>query len=139
MIYDSVGSLSTPRSVRSAAGRRHSRAPFNPLDRAISINDRDHRKMLLADGSWGMIGGVNLSPDYQSGTIGGSGGCSAASASWHRREAWHDADLEIEGPAVRELKRLFEQHWMRAGRRRRRAWSPQRARARSRTVTRWCA
>jgi hypothetical protein len=30
-------------------------------------------------------------------------------------EPWHDVDLQIDGPAVRELKQLFEQHWISQG------------------------
>jgi cardiolipin synthase len=124
VIYDGVGSLSTPAELfdRLRAGGIHVR-PFNPIMRLsspFSINDRDHRKMLIADGRLALIGGVNLSRDYQSGSGGASSGSERAEApakgsATLPHEPWHDVDLQIEGPAVRELKFLFEQHWLDQG------------------------
>jgi len=112
VIYDSVGSISTPREFfeRLTAGGIQVLGfnPINPLTRHFSINDRDHRKLLLADGTIAIIGGVNLSSDYQSF---GSGSEPKSGT----REPWHDTDLEIAGPAVRELKQLFDQHWQQQG------------------------
>ena len=107
LMYDSVGSISTPREFfdRLAAAGIHVQAfnPLNPLTRHFAINDRDHRKLLLADDQVAVIGGVNLSAAYQSGSLSSSS------------EAWHDTDLEIQGPAVAELKQLFDQHWRQQG------------------------
>jgi cardiolipin synthase len=112
VMYDSLGSLSTPHEFfdRLEAAGIHVRAfnPFSALSPFSSLNSRDHRKILVADSELAIIGGVNLSTDYQSL---GSGGEQVASA----HEPWHDTDLQIEGPAVRELKRLFEQHWTSQG------------------------
>ena len=123
-MYDSLGSLSTPREFfdRLRAAGIHVRAfnPFSPMSPYSSLNERDHRKILVADGQLAIIGGVNLSTDYQSST--GSGSAPAARAPGHSvapppanpraralpHEPWHDTDLQIEGPAVRELKRLFD-------------------------------
>jgi cardiolipin synthase len=109
VLYDSVGSLSTPHEFfdRLSQAGIHVKAfnPLNPLTPHFAVNDRDHRKLLLADGRSAIIGGVNLSTDYESATP--SSG--AAKAATH--EPWHDTDLQIAGPAVRELKSLFEQHW----------------------------
>jgi cardiolipin synthase len=122
IIYDSVGSLSTP----GAFFNRLIQAgipvlpfnPLNPMTRHFAINDRDHRKLLLADGKVAIIGGVNLSADYESGSFSGSGehaeaaaAAAAAAAPGPAHEPWHDTDMQIEGPAVNDLKRLFEQHW----------------------------
>jgi cardiolipin synthase len=117
ILYDSVGSMSTPREFfdRLSAAGIHVRPfnPFDPLSPYSSLNSRDHRKILIVDSEVAIIGGVNLSTAYQS-----SGGSSLdhddpppPPAHDAYREPWHDTDLEIEGPAVRELKRLFEQHW----------------------------
>ncbi|HXL97859.1 MAG TPA: phospholipase D-like domain-containing protein [Steroidobacteraceae bacterium] len=151
LMYDGIGSLKTPAALfdRLRAAGIHVR-PFNPITTSpFSINDRDHRKILIADGQTATIGGVNLSVDYESGSggpsggSGGSGGGSApegggaatppvaparsapqsggaatlplAPAAKPAHEPWHDIDLEIDGPAVRELKQLFEQHWLRHG------------------------
>ena len=124
VMYDSLGSLFTPKDFfeRLSAAGIHVR-PFNPF-RALSpfssLNSRDHRKILVADSQLAIIGGVNLSADYQS--LGSSRNSEAPGGSSGRRthhtpqratpaEPWHDTDLQIEGPAVRELKRLFEAHW----------------------------
>jgi cardiolipin synthase len=122
VLYDSLGSLSTPRQFfdrLSAAGIRVRQFnPFNPLSPYASLNRRDHRKILVADSQVAIIGGVNLSTAYQS-----SGGSSfdrdeprpPPRTPDNEEEPWHDTDLKIEGPAVRELKRLFEQHWRSQG------------------------
>jgi cardiolipin synthase len=112
VIYDSYGSSSTPVAffdrLRQAGVKLVSFNPVNPLDSKVSysLNDRDHRKILVADGNTAIIGGVNLSTAYQSNPFGKSGG-PAGSASEH----WRDTDLQIEGPAVGELQTLFLDHW----------------------------
>lgn len=136
IIYDSIGSRSTPAQFfqrLAAAGVRIRQ--FNPITRSLfHINDRDHRKILVADGTTAIVGGVNLSTDYESGpTSGGASsahgsgssaprpvsaaaqGAAAAAAAPKPQEQWHDTDLQIDGPAVNELKVLFEQHWRKEG------------------------
>ena len=114
VIYDSVGSISTPGEFFDrliAAGIHIQRFnPINPLTAHFSLNNRDHRKLLLADGRIGIIGGVNLSTAYQSGAF-----ASASEPKQGAYEPWHDTDLEIAGPAVREFKQLFDQHWQQQG------------------------
>lgn len=131
IIYDSVGSLSTPAEFFQrlrAAGIRIRQ--FNPITRSVlALNNRDHRKILIADGSTAIVGGVNLSTDYESGPSGsaasgggnsggsssGSSGAAVADGGEQTAPAWHDTDLQIDGPAVNELKVLFEQHWRKEG------------------------
>jgi cardiolipin synthase len=127
VIYDGIGSLNTPGELFDrlrAAGVQVRQ--FNPISRSpFSINDRDHRKILIADGQAAIIGGVNLSVDYESGSGSGSGSAPEAAktpapalapaAGQAAHERWHDVDLQIEGPAVHELKQLFEQHWLSQG------------------------
>jgi cardiolipin synthase A/B len=125
IIYDGIGSLSTPAELfeRLRAAAIHVRQ-FNPIRTSpFSINDRDHRKILIADDLSALIGGVNLSVDYESGSGTGSGSAPdsspratpAADAGAPAHERWHDVDLQIDGPAVHELKQLFEQHWLSQG------------------------
>jgi cardiolipin synthase len=130
IIYDGIGSLRTPGELFNrlrAAGIQIRQ--FNPISSSpFSINDRDHRKILIVDDQSALIGGVNLSADYESGSGLGSGsapdsGATATSAAAlpdtpagpATRERWHDVDLQIDGPAVHELKQLFEQHWLTQG------------------------
>jgi cardiolipin synthase len=59
-----------------------------------------------------IVGGVNLATTYESAppiahALGGDKKPSAKSAP----SVWHDVDLEIRGPVVPQLARLFRQHW----------------------------
>ena len=126
IIYDGIGSLSTPAELferlRTAGIQVRQ---FNPIRTSpFSINDRDHRKILIADDQSALIGGVNLSVDYESGSAAGGGSAPdsgaatttvAAPAGATAHEPWHDIDMQIDGPAVHELKQLFEQHWLSQG------------------------
>lgn len=118
LIYDTVGSLSTPNAffdrLKAAGVHVQQFGPVNPLSAHFSLNDRDHRKILIADGQSAIIGGVNLSTDYQSGSALGSS-APQGTANDGRHEQWHDTDLQIQGPAVRDLQHLFEQHWRQQG------------------------
>jgi cardiolipin synthase len=113
IVYDSVGSLGTPGAffdrLQAAGIRLRQFNPINPFTRHFALNARDHRKLLVADGRLAIIGGVNLSTDYQ------SSGPSETQGAHAHQEPWHDTDLQIEGPAVSELERLFEQHWLQQG------------------------
>lgn len=102
LIYDSIGSISTSSDF---FGRLRDAGvavlEFHPVDRAYSLNDRDHRKILIADGRIAIIGGVNLSTVYASAPM--SGGSATG--------PWQDTDIQIDGPAVTELQKLFIATW----------------------------
>ncbi len=113
MIYDAVGSLSTPQEYfdRLAAGGVASCAfnPVNPVQRLGSwgISQRDHRKLLVVDDDVAFTGGINISRVY-------------SSSSFLRRrqkpekpleDGWRDTQIEIRGPAVRALADVFAQTW----------------------------
>jgi cardiolipin synthase len=114
VIYDSYGSGSTARifldRLKQAGINLVSFNPVDPLESKVpySFNDRDHRKILVVDGKVAIIGGVNLSTAYQSNPIGKSGGPPGST-----QDQWRDTDLQIEGPAVAELQKLFLDHWTR--------------------------
>lgn len=111
LIYDSYGSGQTPADVftklEDAGVKLTEFRPLNPLKSIsdYSINDRDHRKILVVDGKLGIVGGVNLSKTYQSRIPGPKASPGDAP------ESWRDTDLEIRGPAVSQLQDLFFQHW----------------------------
>lgn len=111
MIYDSFGSSSTvPAFFDRLKKARVNVLQFNPLNPLMSRtgyapNSRDHRKILVADGSTAIVGGVNLSTTYQS-SPGKSSGPPGLSAAY-----WRDTDLEIKGPIVAELEKLFMSQW----------------------------
>ena len=112
VIYDSYGSGSTAKPfldrLKQAGINLVSFNPVNPLESKVpySFNDRDHRKTLVVDGKLAIVGGVNLSTAYQSNPIGKSGGPPGST-----QDQWRDTDLQIEGPAVAELQKLFLDHW----------------------------
>ncbi|MGH7073893.1 MAG: phospholipase D-like domain-containing protein [Stellaceae bacterium] len=109
IIYDSYGSGDASgtflTSLRKAGVNFVDYNPFNPLLIWL-FNDRDHRKILIADGKLAIIGGVNLDTVYtEPDTI--------VDPATGRKvpQFWNDADVEIQGPAVAALQRLFFAHW----------------------------
>lgn len=117
LIYDSVGALDTPREyferLQAAGISLLEYNPVNPLRArdGWDINQRDHRKILVVDGSVAFTGGVNISKVY---------GKSSFLKS-HRRPppddakdaAWRDTHMQIEGPVVAEFQKLFLDTWQR--------------------------
>jgi cardiolipin synthase A/B len=112
IIYDSYGSDSTAADFLKRLAAANITLvefnPINPLDSKgeYSLNDRDHRKMLVVDGARAIVGGINLSTTYQSSSLGKSGNGKNQAG-----EYWRDTDLQIDGPVVAQLQSLFIQHW----------------------------
>jgi cardiolipin synthase len=113
VIYDGFGSTATPQAfidrLQQAGVTLIKYNPINPLKskgRHYAPNDRDHRKILVVDGSQAIVGGVNLSVAYQGSLPGLSTGPKDGPA-----RPWRDTDLQIDGPAVAELQKLFLEHW----------------------------
>lgn len=128
VIYDGIGSISTSTAfldrLRAAGVQLVEFNPPNPLKSGghFSINDRDHRKMLIADGAVVIVGGVNLSTTYESAPGGSQTPSKGAPQSpapgapaGTSPDVWHDTDLRITGPVVRELEKLFTDHWQEQG------------------------
>lgn len=108
VIYDSVGSIGADLQLFTdlmAAGahvlefnpvapwRRKVRVSFSRLSR------RDHRKILVVDGSVGFTGGINLASQWAPLEEGG--------------ENWRDDMMRIAGPAVNGLSHCFHRVWRR--------------------------
>ncbi len=112
VIYDSYGSTDTSGAffdkLKTAGVNLVDFNPLNPLDakNGYSPNARDHRKILVVDGRKAILGGVNLSTTYEGGSFSGATG-----ADVHSPERWRDTDIEIEGPAVSEVQKLFLETW----------------------------
>jgi cardiolipin synthase len=111
VMYDSIGSLSTPKEffeqMRAAGIKLIEFNPINPLKRGGSwtLNNRDHRKILVVDGKIGFTGGVNISENYAHSSLFRSGS---------RRPdepGWRDTHIQLEGPAVASLQLLFLDAW----------------------------
>ena len=115
IIYDSVGSLKTPQSFfdrLSAAGIRVLEFnPVNPLKnpkKGWSLNNRDHRKLLIVDGQVAFLGGINISEAYSSGSSSPSLKSDSA-----QETGWRDTHLQIQGPVVADLQKLYMDTWAR--------------------------
>jgi cardiolipin synthase A/B len=67
----------------------------------LFLSRRNHRKSMVVDGEVGFLGGLNLSKDYASVEDGGSG--------------WRDTHMELRGPAVVRLERMFLDSWFANG------------------------
>ncbi|RFO97139.1 cardiolipin synthase [Rhodoferax lacus] len=111
IIYDSVGTLGTPDAfferLRASGIELLAFNPVNPLKLRgpWQPNNRDHRKLLVVDGSTGFTGGVNISASYSNSSL------------FHRRKkegrelGWRDTHLQIQGPAVAALQTVFLHTW----------------------------
>ena len=114
LIWDAVGSGDTPDAQfdrLQRAGVRtleyHSVNPLRPRF-SLGINDRDHRKLTVVDGTLGFLGGTNLSLVYQTPESVGRGPDP-------NHAFWIDNAVRIEGPAVAEIQKLFFHGWRRQG------------------------
>jgi len=94
------------RGVRVRASR-----PIVGVPTLEDLKQRDHRKIIVVDGSLGMVGGRNLAREYY---LGFEEVRLTASSPW-REVPWLDAGARIEGPAVAQLERSFLDAWLGAG------------------------
>ncbi|MCV2356501.1 phospholipase D-like domain-containing protein [Paucibacter sp. B2R-40] len=119
LLRDSAGTMATPSAFferLSAAGVQV--LEFNPLNpvQALSgsgdweLNQRDHRKLLVVDGRIAFLGGINISSVYSGGSF-KSGSRAAKKANAKTGLAWRDTDLQLQGPVVADLQRLFMASW----------------------------
>ena len=113
LIYDSVGSLKTPKEffqrLKDGGVKIVEFNPVNPAETKKSwlLNQRDHRKLLIVDGQSVFLGGVNISSVYSS----GSSLRRAASDQSTVKTPWRDTHLLVEGPVVAEFQKLFQDTW----------------------------
>lgn len=103
LIFDSIGSWGLPpkyvQFLRNHGVSVLEYHPIAPWRRRWAWSRRDHRKILVVDGSVGFTGGLNIADDYADPAQGGGG--------------WRDIHVRIEGPAASELDRLFRANWFR--------------------------
>ncbi|WP_246166919.1 cardiolipin synthase [Oryzomonas japonica] len=109
LIYDSVGSVETPASffqrLRDKGVNVVEFNPINPLkaSKKYRLTLRDHRKILVVDGTTAITGGVNISQVYSSKFFG--------EEEKTPKIPWRDTDILIEGPAVAEFQKIFLHAW----------------------------
>lgn len=121
IIYDSVGCIKTPKEfferLKQAGIRVLEFNPINPLEakKGWELNSRDHRKLLIIDGRTVFLGGINISDEYSSSSSSGSGsffvGSSGAKKDEDSLGPWRDTDLQVGGPIVAEMQKLFMDTW----------------------------
>lgn len=110
VIYDSVGSISTPPEFFDRLRANQINVcefnPVNPLKgRKWRINNRDHRKILIVDGETAFTGGINISGVYSTGSFGSKRKKSDPN------KGWRDTHVQINGPGAVEFQRLFVDTW----------------------------
>ncbi len=116
LIRDSVGTIRTPTAffaqMEDAGVHVLEFNPINPLlaRKHWELNQRDHRKLLIVDGKIAFLGGINISGVYSSGSF-----KALTPARPDAKLAWRDTDLQLEGPVVAELQKLFLAAWAAQG------------------------
>jgi cardiolipin synthase len=76
---------------------------FNPLLLSWTVirgNNRDHRKILVVDGEYAVLGGINISDEQAGDGI----------------EGWRDTSLLVTGPVAIDAECVFAETWEQAGR-----------------------
>ncbi len=122
LIHDGVGTLDTKKEYfKRLSDAGINVLEFNPVNPLVakagwSVNQRDHRKLLVVDGRSAVLGGINISSVYSSSGSGSSGGLSGGSRGGSPSDdkkslPWRDTDLLIEGPVVAPLQKLFMETW----------------------------
>jgi cardiolipin synthase len=64
------------------------------------LNNRNHRKLLIADGRVGMTGGVGIAEEW--------------TGDAEDPDHWRDTHVRVSGPIVRGLQGAFLEHWLEA-------------------------
>ena len=100
VLYDDVGSWHLSKryvkELRAAGVEVYSFAKVVFPWSARTLNYRNHRKILVIDGTVGFLGGVNIADRYMNGNDYGH---------------WRDTHLRIEGQAVHSLQATFLLDW----------------------------
>ncbi|NAS11937.1 cardiolipin synthase [Poritiphilus flavus] len=101
LIYDGIGSFSLSRAylkkLKDIGVEVYPFLPFRFGRFLSSLNYRNHRKIIVVDGSIGFTGGINISDKYLKGDP--------------MLGTWHDMHLEIEGAAASYLDDIFLKDW----------------------------
>lgn len=101
IIYDDLGSLTTlPPGYAEYLRRRNIKCvSFNPMRLFLSgtLNNRDHRKILVIDGKVAFSGGINLADEYINRI--------------EKYGYWKDGGFRLEGPAVQNYVQMFAEFW----------------------------
>ncbi len=101
LIYDSIGSYSLSKSYLKRLAlvgiEAYAFLPFRFGKFLVSLNYRNHRKIIVVDGQAAFTGGINVSDKYIKGD--------------KRLGMWHDMNMMVEGSAARHLDTVFLNDW----------------------------
>ncbi len=101
LLRDALGSLNISErflsKFRAAGGKSAAFMPMMHLPFRGRANLRNHRKMVLVDGAIGIIGGMNLAQEYM--------------GIHPSPDPWRDLSLQVQGPIVADLHRVFVSDW----------------------------
>jgi cardiolipin synthase len=108
LIYDAWGSMSENAALFDQL--RHGGVQvvsYHPLgaDGRIDLdfNRRDHRKLLIVDGTIAITGGVNITGVYLN--------PKGSPSDDPEKMEWRDTDIRIDGPVVAQFEALWEKTW----------------------------
>jgi cardiolipin synthase len=103
VLFDAVGSAKMGRELtgqmRDAGVNLAIFRPPKPY--AIRrLNNRTHRKLMIADGRVGLVGGVGIADEW--------------TGNAQDPDHWRDTHVRVEGPVVRSLQGAFAENWLEA-------------------------
>ena len=101
ILYDDYASMGIRKNVvkelQEAGVQIHPKIKIKLREFANRLNHRDHRKVILVDGLFGFVGGINISDRYDN-TI-------------DTKLYWRDTHIKFTGPLVHDLQRHFLASW----------------------------
>ena len=108
LIYDAWGSMAENAAVFDQLRRGGVQViSYNPLGANgkidLDFNRRDHRKLLVVDGTIAITGGVNVTGVYLN--------PKGSTSDDPEKMEWRDTDVRIEGPVVAQFESLWEKTW----------------------------
>ena len=101
VVYDEIGSLKLGRQyLQNLSVHGVNIIPFNStkgLGNRLQLNFRNHRKIVICDGNYAFIGGMNIGDEYRD---------------MHPvLTPWRDTGIAITGPAVLAVQLAFAEDW----------------------------
>lgn len=118
LIYDAVGSITTPveffERLEKGGVSVCTFNPLNPIRRPgyWGVTHRNHRKQLVVDEDIAFTGGMNISRVYGSGSFPRRRAAEPRNA---LNDGWRDTQIELQGPVVPVMAKLFEATWLEQG------------------------
>ena len=100
LVYDDVGSNISSKAKKKMTDAGVAHFPFMPVlfsNSTSKLNYRDHRKIVVIDGSIGYVGGINLDQKYDN--------------SYNNERYWRDTHMRLLGGAVGSLQSSFLLTW----------------------------